>query len=73
LFNTTIRLIDFISEQCNALLSYYFIEYPIQLSEFITLQDDWLSKEKIPYNSLLFTSSKSDLDNKKVNEFLNKW
>jgi len=67
------QLINFISEQCFALLSYYFIEYPLQLPEFITLRNDWLSKENIKYNSLLFTSTKSDLGNKKVNDFLNKW
>jgi len=73
LFSTTMQLINFINEQCCALLSYYFIEYPLQLTEFVTLRNDWLSKESIKYNSLLFTSTKSDLGNKKVNDFLNKW
>ena len=66
-------LVNYINDQSNILLSYYFSEYHVQSNEFIKLRDEWLSKESSSYQSLLFTSSKSDLGNKKVNEFLNKW
>ncbi|ORX82072.1 DUF676-domain-containing protein [Anaeromyces robustus] len=73
LFSTTIRFINFINDQCNTLLSYYFSEYYIQNDEFINLTNEWLLKENTCYKPLLFISNKPDLGNKRINDFLNKW
>ncbi|ORX53867.1 DUF676-domain-containing protein [Piromyces finnis] len=73
LFSTTIRLINFINDQCNLLFTYYFPEYPLQSHEFEPFRNDWHTREDRLYHPLLFTSSKSDLSHSKINDFLNKW